>query len=404
MNRQLIYAGQIPLETDLLSAQKNDMIALAKLAAAVLGTTTQVNGLGCNANSPAALNVVVSPGEIYSLQNIDGTAYSSLAADTTHQIVKQGILLDAITLACAAPVTAGQSVNYLIQATYADSDSDAVVLPYYNASNPAQAYSGPANAGTTNNTVRKGVCTVSAKVGIAAATGTQVTPAPDAGYTGLYVVTVANGQATVTAGNIAVLAGAPFIGGLPNTVTLHDPAGGYVGAAKLPAGTTAQRPTAPVAGETRLNTDLQSLEAFIAGAWSSVGKVVQFQSALSNGAVSTTTTVALDSLVFTPKATGSKILIIGFGSPTAGFGTSNAQVGFYITKGGSVFGNALQGGLGTTTNSNVTVPFFLALIDTAGVAGTPITYATNIRVDSAGTASVNTISTQHGILILEIEP
>jgi hypothetical protein len=211
MNRQLIYAGQIPLETDLLSAQKNDMIALAKLAAAVLGTTTQVNGLGCNANSPAALNVVVSPGEIYSLQNIDGTAYSSLAADTTHQIVKQGILLDAITLACAAPVTAGQSVNYLIQATYADSDSDAVVLPYYNASNPSQAYSGPANAGTTNNTVRKGVCTVSAKAGIAAATGSQTTPAPDAGYVGLYVVTVANGQATVTAGNIAQAAGAPII-------------------------------------------------------------------------------------------------------------------------------------------------------------------------------------------------
>lgn len=211
MHRQIIYAGQIPLETDLLNAQKNDMIGLAKLCAAVLGTTTQVNGLACNPNAPAALNVVVSPGEIYSLQNIDGTAYSSLAADTTHQIVKQGILLDAVTLATPAPGTAGQSINYLVQAAYLDTDALPVVLPYYNASNPAQAYSGPANAGTTNNTVRQGQCSVTIKAGIAAATGTQTTPAADAGYTGLYVVAVANGQATVVAGNITTLVGAPFI-------------------------------------------------------------------------------------------------------------------------------------------------------------------------------------------------
>jgi len=211
MDRVLIYPGQIPLETDLLGTNKNTMIGLSKLAAAILGTSTQLNGLACNANSPAALNVVVSPGEIYSLQNIDGTAYSSIAADTTHSILKQGILLDAVTLSCPAPVTAGQSINYLVQVTYTDSDTTPVVLPYYNASNPSQAYSGPANAGTTNNTIRKGVCTVAVKAGIAATTGTQTTPSADAGYTGAYVVTVANGQTTIVAGNISTLVGAPFI-------------------------------------------------------------------------------------------------------------------------------------------------------------------------------------------------
>jgi len=200
------------LETDLLATNKNMMIALAKLTATIIGTATMASGLACAPNSPAALNVVIAPGEIYSLQNIDGTAYSSIAADTAHSIMKQGILLDSVTLACAAPGTAGQSINYLIQAAFSEVDSGAVVLPYYNASNPSTAYSGPGGAGTTNNTVRDGTVALSAKAGIAAATGSQVTPAADAGYVGLWVVTVANGQTSITTGNVAKAAGAPFSG------------------------------------------------------------------------------------------------------------------------------------------------------------------------------------------------
>lgn len=212
MDRQTVYPGQIPLETDLLNTNKNVMIALGKLAGALFGTSTYVNGLSVVPNSPAALNVVVNPGEIYSLANIDGTAYSSLAADTTHSIVKQGIMLDAVTLSTPAPVTAGQSINYLIQAQFSEVDGNAVVLPFYNASNPSQAYSGPNGAGTTNNTQRKGTVVVAAKAGIAATTGSQTTPAPDSGYVGLYVVSVANGQSTVTAGNITQYASAPIYG------------------------------------------------------------------------------------------------------------------------------------------------------------------------------------------------
>lgn len=211
MDRQLVYAGAIPLETDVLNSNKYAMIGLSKLAAAVLGTGIVVNGFTCIPTAVASLQVQLTAGEIYSIQNIDSTAYSSLAADTAHQIVKQGILLDTVLLTAAAPGTAGQSINWLVQVSYQDSDALPVVLPYYNASNPSVAYSGPNNAGTTNNTVRKGNATVSIKSGIAATTGSQTTPAPDAGYTGLFVVTVANGQTTITSPNITTLAGAPFI-------------------------------------------------------------------------------------------------------------------------------------------------------------------------------------------------
>lgn len=211
MNRQIVYPGAIPLETDLLNTNKYTMIALAKLASAIMGSSTYVRGLACTPTSPASMVVNVAAGEIYSLANIDGTAYSSLAADTTHSILKQGYVLDAQSFTLTAPSTSGYSINYLIQVTYADTDGGSTVLPYYNASNPSTAWSGPNNSGTSQYTVRQGLCTVSLKAGVATTTGTQKTPSPDTGYTGLYVITVDQGATTVTAANIAVYANAPFI-------------------------------------------------------------------------------------------------------------------------------------------------------------------------------------------------
>jgi hypothetical protein len=220
MDRQIVYPGAIPLETDLLNTNKYAMMGMAKLAAAIMGVSTYVRGLACTPSSPASMVVNVAAGEIYSLQNVDGTAYSSLAADTTHSVLKQGIAMDATAFTLTAPTTAGYSVNYLIQVTYSDVDSGGTVLPYYNAANPSVAYSGPNNSGAVQNTVRSGACTVAIKTGVAATTGTQTTPSPDAGYTGLYVITVAQGATTVTSTNIATYANSPFLpsGGLVDSI------------------------------------------------------------------------------------------------------------------------------------------------------------------------------------------
>lgn len=211
MDRQIVYPGQIPLETDLLNTNKFAMTGLAKLAAAILGENTCLFGLACTPSMPASMTVNVGEGQIYSLQNIDGAAYSSLPADTTNSIVKQGLLMAPMAFTLKAPVTAGQSINYLIQVAYSDVDSGPTVLPYYNAVNPAIAYSGPDNAGTAQSTIRSGICHVTLKAGIAAVKGSQMTPSPDAGYTSAWVITVHYGDRVIDAEAIRHADGAPFL-------------------------------------------------------------------------------------------------------------------------------------------------------------------------------------------------
>lgn len=224
MDRATIYPGQIPLETDQLKQSQNTMVGLAKLAAAVLGQTTIVNGFTCTPTTPASLNVVVTPGEIYQIENLEQSSWSSLPADT-HTILKQGVILDAATFGITPPVTVGYSQNFLVETQYQDVDAGATVLPYFYAGSPTVPFSGPGNAGTAQNTVRKGVAALQVKAGIAATTGTQTTPTADAGWTGLFIVTVANGATTITSGNISQLSSAPFIPcTLPN-VPITDQSG-----------------------------------------------------------------------------------------------------------------------------------------------------------------------------------
>ena len=123
------------------------MIGLGFLARAILGTNTVADGLQCQPTSPASMNVVVGPGSITQMGPIDLLAYGSIAADTTDQIVKMGINITPTTFSLTAPSSVGQSINYLIEAAFQEVDGTPIVLPYYNASNPAQSFSGPGNSG-----------------------------------------------------------------------------------------------------------------------------------------------------------------------------------------------------------------------------------------------------------------
>jgi hypothetical protein len=189
------------------------MTALGMLAQELFGTSTIASGFACTPTTPAALNVMVGPGRVYSLQETDPLQYSTLPADTTDLIVKQGIINTSTTLSCPAPSTSGQSVNYLVEAAFEEQDINAIVLPYYNATNPSQPFSGPNGNGNANYTTRQDTVQLQVKAGTPATTGSQTTPAPDSGFFGLAVVTVAYGQTTITSGNISAYGGAPLLGG-----------------------------------------------------------------------------------------------------------------------------------------------------------------------------------------------
>lgn len=211
MDRQIVYPGSIPLDTDILSIERNTMVALGYLAQATLGGMPLADGLVCTPTAPASLTVSVGPGSITVPSVIDSTAFGSLPADTVDPLVKMGIITTPSTFTFTPPSTSGQSINYLIQASFLETDTTPVVLPYYNAANPTQPYSGPANDGDAQNTQRLQLVQFQVKPGAPANAGSQVTPPVDSGWIGLYVITVNFGQSQITASNITTVPGAPFV-------------------------------------------------------------------------------------------------------------------------------------------------------------------------------------------------
>lgn len=214
MDRQIVYIGQLPQDTDILNVGLNSMVGQGFLNQALLGSSTVVAGLACTPTAPASLVVNVGVGSIYQIDPIDASSYGSIGPNSNN-ILKQGILATAQSLTLTPPATTGFSQVYLVQAELQDVDTGPQVLSYFNSANPAQPFSGPANSGSSQFTVRSCKCTVALKAGVAATTGTQVTPSPDAGFVGLYAITVANGATQVVSNNIAQLAAAPFFPTLP---------------------------------------------------------------------------------------------------------------------------------------------------------------------------------------------
>jgi hypothetical protein len=217
MDRQLVFAGAIPLDTDILKPQQNTMVALGYLMEALVGSTTVFRGLGCVPTAPASMQVQIQPGSMISLQALDPTAFGSIASDTTDLLVKMGINTSSTSFGFTAPTAAGQSQSFLIQASFSETDANPNVLNYYNSANPSQPYSGPGNSGTPQNTTRVQRVSLQVKVGAAATTGSQQVPAVDTGWFGLWVVTLQTGQSAISAASIAQYSGAPFLSNLTSS-------------------------------------------------------------------------------------------------------------------------------------------------------------------------------------------
>lgn len=214
-DRVIVYDGALPQTTDILWTNKFGLLGSSFLNRALLGSATVVAGLAATPTSPTPdLHVTIGVGSIYQLDPTDATAYGDLGVDNNN-VMKQGILQQPVVLTITPPGTGGFSQVFLVQAILNNIDAGSTVLSYYNASNPASPYSGPANSGISQFTTRTATCAIALKAGVAATTGTQVTPLPDAGYVGLYAVTVANGATQITSGNIVAMVTSPTFPTLP---------------------------------------------------------------------------------------------------------------------------------------------------------------------------------------------
>jgi hypothetical protein len=211
MDRNIVYPGAIPQDTDILNINRNVMVALGSLIQMCVGTNTIADGLACSATSPASMTVNVGPGSIIAWEQLDPNAYGSLGADTTDNIMKMGINLTATPFTLSTPSTVGQSVIYLIEAAFLEEDTDPVVLPYYNASNPSQPFAGPNNNGTAQNTMRIQRVQLQAKAGTPAPTGSETAPSPDAGYIPLWGILVNYGDTSISQSRIFQIPNAPMI-------------------------------------------------------------------------------------------------------------------------------------------------------------------------------------------------
>ncbi len=219
MDRQIVYPGSIPLDTDLLSLQRNAMVALGYLAQATLGSSTVVDGLACSPTAPASLTVSVGPGSITSLSVIDATP--SARSRPTHRPARQdGHHIRRDDLHAHRP----RRIRPVDQLPGAGK-------PGRDRREPGRAallqrrQPGPAlqrrrrTTACAQNTQRLQRVQFQLKPSPPANAGAQVTPPVDTGWVGLYVITVNYGQTQITAASIAVYPGAPFIAFKLNTLT-----------------------------------------------------------------------------------------------------------------------------------------------------------------------------------------
>lgn len=212
-NRRITYAGALPQDTDITFPQVETQLGLGAVIGLEIGTTTTVTGLACTPNSPAAMNVLIGAGSIFSLNTMDINTFGTLGTNPA-QVMKVANNTTSTILSCPAPTgTSGTSINYLIEAAFQETDTAFTTIAYYNAANPSQPlYGPPGSPGVTQPLVRSQIVNLQVKAGGAAITGTQLTPSVDTGFVPLYIITVAFGQTSITSSSIALHPQAPFDG------------------------------------------------------------------------------------------------------------------------------------------------------------------------------------------------
>jgi hypothetical protein len=175
-----------------------------------LFATSNANGLmsGLAVTYPGSNTIQINPGSLYQVLTVSATNSTA--------IIKQALLLAPQSFSIVQPSVAGQSINYVIEAQYQDLSSTNMAtspLPYLDSTNAFLPC-----------VLMNGQLALQLKTGTAAATGSQTSPAVDAGWVPLYTITSTYGVSNPT---IFATSSSPTIKGLNMQVSpIALPTGG----------------------------------------------------------------------------------------------------------------------------------------------------------------------------------
>ena len=172
MDRQIVYVGAVPLDTDQLLQSRNTMVALGYLAKMTIGDGgVYADGLGCTPGS--GLTVTIGPGSMTLPTVVDAGYYGALPPDGD-PVVKTGINTAPIVVSLPGTGTT------VISGSVVEVQAGSSALAYYNAANPGQTLFGVQGNGQAQASI------LQQRVVFAATTPSAV----PAGYTALWQIVV----------------------------------------------------------------------------------------------------------------------------------------------------------------------------------------------------------------------
>ena len=235
MDRQIIYAGAIALDTDQLLQSRNSMIGLGYLAKMLIGDVgSYADGFEC---LPATgLSISLAAGSLTFATVVDA-GYVGALPPNGDPLLKTGINTSPVVIVLGGPGV------FLVSGMMTESAVGTLPVQYYNAADPSQALIGPGGDGQPQASIlRQSV--------VFSASASGVVPA---GAVPLWTVNIPSGASSVLPVMISAAPGAPFIAvKLPQAAPLVSP--GFSG--------TPTAPTAP-AGD---DSALLATTAFVANA------------------------------------------------------------------------------------------------------------------------------------------
>ncbi len=246
-NRQTYYSGEIPSTTAFLTQERDSSKTFSQWVLDAVGAGVTDFFTGLTATPGTGLEVVLAPGALYQVTEIDPTAWSTLSADTSTWMLPALLETSTTLSGFTAPTTSGDSINYLIEGQVQVTDAVAQSLAFSNGANP------PVTVYENQSPNRMNVGAFQVVAGTAAATGTQTTPSPTSGWMPLWVVTVAYGQASIVSGDIALAPSAPqFLGfvhqsAIAATPVLLSPSSAQTGTINITGNATVGSVTATTA-------------------------------------------------------------------------------------------------------------------------------------------------------------